>query len=64
LRVGSWAGKAITATLPIAPLAGRAGFYQIDLPLQSVAPGDYVIAIEASKGTERAETFVAIRVAG
>ena len=52
------------ATLPIAPLAGRAGLYQIDLPLQSVAPGDYVIAIEASKGTERAETFVAIRVAG
>ena len=31
---------------------------------QSVAPGDYVIAIEASKGTERAETFVAIRVVG
>jgi hypothetical protein len=52
------------ATLPIAPLPGRAGFYQIDLPLQSVAPGDYVIAIEASKGTERAETFVAIRVSG
>ena len=40
------------------------GSYQIDLPLQSVAPGDYVIAIEATKGTERAETFVAIRVAG
>jgi len=52
------------AALPIAPLPGRAGFYQIDLPLQSVAPGDYVIAIEASKGTERAETFVAIRVSG
>jgi VWFA-related protein len=50
------------ATLPIAPLTGHAGVYQIDLPLQSVAPGDYVIAVEASKGTERVETFVAIRV--
>jgi hypothetical protein len=38
--------------------------YQIDLPLQSVAPGDYVIAVAASKGAERVETFVAIRVAG
>ena len=40
------------------------GSYQIDLPLSSVAPGDYVIAVEASKGSERAEAFVAIRVAG
>jgi VWFA-related protein len=52
------------ATLPIAPLAGRSEVYQIDLPLQSVAPGDYVIAVEASKGRARAETFVAIRVGG
>ena len=50
--------------LPVAPLAGREGSYQIDLPLSSVAPGDYVIAVEASKGGERAEAFVAIRVSG
>jgi VWFA-related protein len=51
-------------SLPIAPLGGQSGVYQIDLPLQSVAPGDYVIAIDASKGGEHAETFVAIRVRG
>jgi hypothetical protein len=51
-------------TLPIAPVPGRTAAYQIDLPLSSVAPGDYVIAVEASRGTEHAETFVAIRVGG
>jgi hypothetical protein len=52
------------ATLPIAPLTGRAGTYQIDLPLQSLAPGDYVIAVNGAKDNRRAETFVAIRVGG
>ena len=52
------------ATLPIAAVAARPGTYQIDLPLQSVAPGDYVIAVAAAKGAQRAEAFVAIRVAG
>jgi VWFA-related protein len=51
-------------SLPIAPLAGRAGSYQIDLPLSSVAPGDYVIALDALKGERHAEAFVAIRVVG
>jgi VWFA-related protein len=63
-RLVSRQGGRLLATLPIAPLAGRAGVYQIDLPLQSVAPGDYVIGIDASKGGEKAETFVAIRVGG
>ncbi len=63
LRAGSWAGKAASSRRSRSRRSpGRAGFYQIDLPLQSVAPGDYVIAIEARSGTERAETFVAIRV--
>jgi hypothetical protein len=48
--------------LPIAPLPGRAGTYQIDLPLQSLAPGDYVIAVNGAKDGRRADTFVAIRV--
>ncbi len=54
-------GRQLVA-LPVAPLAGRAGTYQIDLPLSSVAPGEYVIAVEASRGSERAEALVAIRV--
>jgi hypothetical protein len=63
-RLVSRQGGRQLATLPIAPLTGRAGWYQIDLPLQSVAPGDYVIGIDAATGTEKAETFVAIRVRG
>ena len=54
-------GRQLVA-LPVAPLAGRAGSYQIDLPLSSVAPGDYVIAVEAVRGQEKAETHVAVRV--
>jgi VWFA-related protein len=54
-------GRQLVA-LPIAPLPDRPGTYQIDLPLSSVAPGEYVIAVEASRGTDRAEALVAIRV--
>ena len=36
--------------------------YQVDLPLSSVAPGDYVIAVTARRGAETVETFVSIRV--
>ena len=63
-RLVSRQGGRQLATLPIAPLAGREGVYQIDLPLQSVAPGEYVINVEATKGDEKTETFVAIRVGG
>ena len=62
-RIVSRTGRQLVA-LPVAPLTARAGAYQIDLPLSSVAPGDYVIAVEATRGTEHAETFVAIRVVG
>ena len=51
-------------SLPIAQVPGLPGSYQIDLPLTSVAPGDYVISVDASRGAEDAETFVAIRVGG
>ena len=50
--------------LAVTPIAARPGTYQIDLPLSSVAPGDYVIGVEATKGDEHVETFVAIRVTG
>jgi hypothetical protein len=63
-RLVSRQGGRQLATLPIAPLSGQTGVYQVDLPLQSVAPGDYVIAVEASKGAEKVEALVAIRVGG
>jgi VWFA-related protein len=62
-RIVGRSGRQLVA-LQIAPVPGRAGGYQIDLPLSSVAPGDYVIAVEASRGAEHAEAFVAIRVGG
>ena len=62
-RLVSRAGRDLVA-LPVAPLASRPGTYQVDLPLSSVAPGEYVIALTAKRGTETAETFVSIRVAG
>jgi VWFA-related protein len=53
-------GKKLT-TLTVAPDASRGG-HQIDLPLSSIARGEYVIAIEARRGDERAETHLAFRV--
>ena len=54
-RLVSRTGRTLTA-LPVALLPGRPGTYQIDLALQSVAPGDYVIAIEASRGADKVES--------
>jgi hypothetical protein len=53
-------GKKLT-TLTVAPDASRGG-HQIDLPLSSIARGEYVIAIEARRGDERTEAHVAFRV--
>lgn len=47
--------------LPVRADATRGG-YQIDLPLASVARGEYVIAIDAIDGEQRAESHVAFRV--
>ena len=45
------------------PIAKRDdGTYQIDLPLASIAKGDYMIAIEAKQGEVAAKTLVPIRV--
>ena len=38
------------------------GAYQVDLPLAASARGDYVIAIEAARGTDSVRTLVPIRV--
>jgi VWFA-related protein len=47
--------------LPVAADAARNG-HQIDLPLASIAQGEYVIAIEARSADTRADAHVALRV--
>lgn len=48
------------ATLPLKNVAGRG--YELDLPIGSIARGEYVIAIEASRGADQARTLVSFRV--
>jgi hypothetical protein len=48
--------KATTSTVT----PGKA--YEIDLPIGSIARGEYVIAIEASHGADQAKTLVSLRV--
>jgi VWFA-related protein len=47
--------------LPVAADPARAG-YAIDFPLFSIARGEYILSIEASREGERAEALVAFRV--
>jgi len=60
-RIISRWGKDL-AELPFLPRPDAAGPYEIDLPLSSVARGDYLIAMAASAGTDRARAIVPIRV--
>jgi hypothetical protein len=60
-RLLSRTGAALL-TLAVTPPADPAGTYQIDFPLASIARGDYVIAISAEAGDDRAEALVPIRV--
>jgi hypothetical protein len=46
--------------LPVVKTGGEA--YQIDLPLASIARGDYLIAVAAARGDERARALVPLRV--
>ena len=48
--------------LPVTALTDRDAEYQIDLPLASNARGDYLIAVEAAHGDERARVLVPLRV--
>jgi hypothetical protein len=61
VRLLSRRGRVLTA-LSVAPLAGRPGMYQIDLPLSFAAAGDYVVSITARRGDERVESLVALRI--
>ena len=49
------------ASLPLSASDGDDS-YQIDWPLASQARGDYLIAIEAVKGEEKARVLVPLRV--
>jgi hypothetical protein len=48
------------ATLPLKTVPDRG--YEIDLPIGSIARGEYVIAIEASRGADQAKALVSFRV--
>lgn len=51
------------AVLTTSP-AGFGGLTHIDAPLAAIPPGDYLIEIQASDGTEQTVTLVAIRITG
>ena len=48
------------ATLPLKTVPGRG--YELDLPMGSIARGEYVLSIEASHGADQARTLVSFRV--
>jgi len=51
------------ATLIPLAIAGHVeGWHRLDLPLASIAPGDFAIVLEARSGEERAEAIVPLRV--
>ena len=49
-------------TLPVMAMGDGEGTYQIEWPLASQARGDYLIAIAAASGDERARVLVPLRV--
>ena len=50
------------ATLVTLPLQRTADRYQLDLPLASVAAGEFAIVFDAVSGDARTESMVAFRV--
>ena len=48
--------------LQVAKMAGAETTYQIDVPLASIARGDYLIAIAAARGDQRTRALVPVRV--
>lgn len=47
---------------PPSPEASAGQAYQVDLPLSSIARGEYVIAIDATRGEDHAQALVPLRV--
>ena len=54
-------GAALLA-LPVTATSIGEAMYQIELPLASNARGDYLIAVEAAHGDEKARMLVPLRV--
>jgi hypothetical protein len=48
--------------LPVAPMKDKDNVYQVDLPLSVSLRDDYVVAIEATRGTESVKALVPFRV--
>jgi hypothetical protein len=59
-RLLSRSGAPLT-TLTVQPDAATGG-YAVDVPLGSIARGEFIVSIEASRGDDRAEALVAFRV--
>ena len=59
--VSHW-GKEL-AELPLTRPPQQAAAYEIDLPLSSVARGEFLIAVTAVNGAERVRAFVPLRIA-
>jgi VWFA-related protein len=60
-RIISQWGKDLSE-LPLSPRPSGDGPYELELPLSSVARGEFLIAISASAGADGARAFVPIRV--
>jgi hypothetical protein len=50
------------AALAALPVKSAAGGYEIDLPVTSIARGDYIVAIEASHGGDQAKALVSFTI--
>jgi hypothetical protein len=50
------------ATLVPLAVGGSPAVWQVDLPLSSIAPGDFALVFEAQSGDERAEAIVPLRI--
>ena len=48
--------------IPLAIAGPSNGWHHLDLPLASIAPGDFAIVFEAKSGDHRAEAIVPLRV--
>lgn len=56
-------GQEMTSPLTVTP-AGRPGITNVDAPLASIPPGDYLIEIKVAAGGEETTSLVAFRVTG
>jgi hypothetical protein len=53
---------ATLSTLPLIALAGPEMVYEIDVPVASIARGDYLIAVAAAHGDESTRALIPLRV--